>query len=299
MLDNKIYTLIAVYECGSFVAAAQKLAITQPAVSQHIKALEDDLGIKIFNRANGRLILTKEGEEAVHTAQKMIGLYNLLKQDLANGTARTVHLNIGVTRTAESNPIAEALAKYCAENPGVTIKFVNDRINNLYKRLSSYELDLAFVEDKKNDPNLRYLMMDTDCLVLIVSPKHPLAKRGIVTLAELKKEKLILRLPTSGTRNLFIAHLESNNMNIGEFDVLMELDNIGTIKDLVHRDFGVSILPRSVCLDEIKRKNLVALAVENLSMIREMNIAYRSDFDRTDMLSDIVQAYNETVRLYK
>ena len=63
------------------------------------------------------------------------------------------------------------------------------------------------------------------------------ADRELVTLSELKKENLILRLPNSGTRNLFVAHLESNNMDINEFNVILELDNVATIKDLIRSRF--------------------------------------------------------------
>lgn len=299
MIDPKLYTLVAAYECGSFIAAAQKLSITQPAVSQHIRALEEELGIRIFQRGSGGLVITEQGKQAVRTAQKMIGLYNLLRQDLTDRAHMQEHLNIGVTHTAESNAIAEALAKYGSENEGVTIKIISDTISNLYKRLRSYELDFAFVEGRRNEPGIKFLMLDTDCLILAVSPNHAFAGRGMVTLEELKREKLILRLPNSGTRNLFVAHLESNNMSISEFDVLMELDNVATIKDLIRRDFGVSILPRSACYDEIRKKKLIALPVENLSMVREMNIAYQNDFSHTEMLSDIMKAYNEMVRLYR
>ena len=110
---------------------------------------------------------------------------------------------------------------------------------------------------------------------------------------------MILRLPNSGTRNLFVAHLESNNMNISDFDVILEVDNIATIKDLIRRDFGVSILARSACLDELKKGKIVTLPVENLSMMREINIAYRSDFRQFELLRDLVESYNETLKLYK
>lgn len=165
--------------------------------------------------------------------------------------------------------------------------------------LKTYELDMAVVEGRKSDPSLKFILLDTDYLVLAVPAGHPLAKKNLVTLAELKRERLILRLPNSGTRSLFKAHLESNNMNVSDFNVILELDNVATIKDLIRRDFGVSILPKSVCLDEIKRGEIAVLPVENLSMVREMNLACRSDFTETDILHDIVNAYNETVRLYK
>lgn len=299
MVDTKLYSLVAVYECGSFVAAAKKLSVTQPAVSQHIKALENQLGVKIFDRVGGKLIVTKQGERVIRCAQKMIGLSNVLTQELSDNRLLTDHLTIGITHTAESNPIAEALAKYCSENEGISIKMVTDTISNLYKMLRSYELDMAVVEGRRPDDKLRFLLLDTDYLVLAVSPNHPLAKKSLVTLSELKKERLILRLPNSGTRNLFKAHIESNNMRVKDFNVIMEIDNVATIKDLIRRDFGVSILPKSVCLDELKKRKIMVLPVENLSMMREMNIAYRSDFSHSEILHDIVAAYNETVRIYK
>ena len=299
MLDNKVYTLLKVYECGSFVSAAKQLNITQPAVSQHIKALEEELNITIFERGRGKLVLTKQGSGVVKCAKKMAGIYSGLLQDISDGTSLTTHLTIGVTHTAESNPIAEALAGYCSKNPRVNIKMITDTISNLYTMLKTYEIDLAIVEGRSRDPGIRYLLMDTDYLVLAVSPDHPFAKKSMVTLNELKKERMILRLPNSGTRNLFVAHLESNNMSINDFNIILEVDNIATIKDLIRRDFGVSILAKSVCLDELKKGKIVTLPVENLSMMREINIAYPADFTQFDLLRDIVKSYNETLKLYK
>lgn len=299
MLDTKLYTLLQVYESGSFVRAAEKLSITQPAVSHHIKMLEDELNIKIFERCNGKLVVTRQGEEVIKCAKKLLGLYNSLRQNLSDSRTLVSHLTIGVTHTAESNPIAEALAKYCASQQNVNVKLITNNINNLYSMLKSYEIDLAVVEGRIADPNIRYLLLDTDYLVLAVSVNHPFAKRSMVTLNELKKERMILRLPESGTRNLFVAHLESNNMSISDFNVILEVDNMATIKDLIRRDFGVSILPRSVCLDELKKKKIAVLPVENLSMMREINIASPADFTQIDVLNGIVKSYNETVKIYK
>ncbi|MCQ2353995.1 MAG: LysR family transcriptional regulator [Clostridia bacterium] len=299
MLDTKLYTLLQVYESGSFVRAAEKLSITQPAVSHHIKMLEDELNIKIFERCNGKLVVTRQGEEVIKCSKKLLGLYNSLRQNLSDSRTLVSHLTIGVTHTAESNPIAEALAKYCASQQNVNVKLITNNINNLYSMLKSYEIDLAVVEGRIADPNIRYLLLDTDYLVLAVSVNHPFAKRSMVTLNELKKERMILRLPESGTRNLFVAHLESNNMSISDFNVILEVDNMATIKDLIRRDFGVSILPRSVCLDELKKKKIAVLPVENLSMMREINIASPADFTQFDVLNGIVKSYNETVKIYK
>lgn len=140
-------------------------------------------------------------------------------------------------------------------------------------------------------PSFRRL--DTDCLILAVSTENPLAKQNIVTLSELKKQKMILRLPNSGTRNLFVSHLESNNLSLDDFNVILEVDNIATIKDLIRRNFGVSILAKSACMDELRKGKLVALPVENLSMIREINLVYHRDFEHVDILRDISKMYFE------
>lgn len=298
MIDAKIKTLLKVYETRNFTEAAQKLSLTQPAVSHHIKMLEEELGIRIFDRRNGKLVVTWQGEEVVKCAKKMMGLYNNLVHGLNDCRELVSHLTIGVTHTSESNEIPEVLAKYCAENENINIKMITNSINNLYNKLKNYEIDMAVVEGRIADPGIRYIMLDTDYLVLAVSVKHPFAKRSMVTLNELKKERMILRLPNSGTRSLFTAHLESNNMSIDDFNIVLEIDNIATIKDLICRDFGVSILPRSACLDELKKKKMAVLPLENLSMMREINLAYQADFAQTDILQGIVRCYKETHRPY-
>lgn len=299
MLDQKVYSLLKVAECGSFVAAAKELFITQPAISQQIKALEKELNVKIFERCNGKIVVTEVGERVIRCARKLAGLENNLIKELSDSRAMIEHLTVGVTHTAESNPIAEALAKYCADNNKISIKIITGSINKLYDMLRTYELDMAIIEGRLPDASLKHLLLDTDFLVLAVSPEHPFAKRGMITLSELQKERLILRLPNSGTRNLFVAHIESNGMSISDFNVILEIDNVATIKDLIRRSFGVSILPKSVCLDEIKKRKIVILPVENLSMMRETNIVYRDDFSQNDLLQGIVKSYHDTLRTYQ
>nr|WP_257747452.1 LysR substrate-binding domain-containing protein [Thermoclostridium stercorarium] len=159
-------------------------------------------------------------------------------------------------------------------------------------------MDLAVVEGKVQDPSINSILLDTDSLMLVVSNNNPLAKKSIVTINELKKQPLILRSPKSGTRNLFMAHLESRNMSLDDFNVILEVDNIATIKDLVRRDIGVSILAKSACLDEMKKGKISVLPIENLSMIREINILYHSDFEHVDILQYIMKEYNKVIKFY-
>lgn len=299
MIDSKLYTLLKVHETGSFTRAAEQLSLTQPAVSHHIKQLEGELGVKLFYRSEAGLRPTAEGEIVLKYARRLQALHEQLSRELKDEQRRITRLTVGVTHTAESNFIAEALAEYCAAHEGVSIKIITDTINNLYDKLRNYELDLAMIDGAAPKDEFRSVLLDTDFLVLAVSNNNPLALRSSVTLRDIKKERMILRLPTSATRNLFVSHLESRNMSIDEFHVVLEVDNIATIKDLIRRDFGISILPKSVCLDELKKKKITVLPIENLSMIRETNMVYRPDFEHVEILKDIAAAYNETGKLYK
>ena len=296
MVDPKLETLLHVAEVGSFTQAAKILSLTQPAVSQHIKQLEKELGIRIFNRSEGQLHLTTEGELVLGYAKRVRMLYQNLQQSLSDYKSQAKRLSVGITHTAESNLIAEVLAQYCSEHPGVRLTILTDTISNLYNKLKTYEIDIAVVEGKVYDASLNSILIDTDCLVLAVANESPLARKSSVTLDELKKENLILRLPSSGTRNLFVSHLESNGMSIDEFNIILEVDNIATIKDLIRRGFSVSILAKSACYDEASKGKMRLLPVENLGMIREINLVYTPDFEHVSMLRDIARIYEESLR---
>lgn len=291
MMDSKLETLIKVNETRSFTKAASLLSLTQPAVSQHIRQLEKELGTTLFIRGEGPLKLTLEGEIAVKYAKRIQTLYQNMEQSLTEQKRHITRLSVGITHTSESNMMAEVLARYTSLNPGCRITIISDSINNLYQKLKTYELDLAIIEGKIVDDNFNSVMLDTDSLILAVCNRNPLAKKSIVTLQELKKQRLILRLPDSATRSLFISHLESNNVSPDELNVTLEVDNVATIKDLVRRNFGVSILAKSAFADELRKGKMTGLPIENLSMTREINMVYHKDFEHTDILQEITRIY--------
>jgi len=293
MQDARLKTLAAVFDKGSFTRAADALSLTQPAVSQHISSLEKELGAKLFRRGHGELKPTPEGEIALRYAKRINGLYEKMAREVGDEERRTARIRIGITHTAESNSIATTLAKYASENSGASITIITDTISNLYDMLSNYELDLAVVEGRLNVPGINALLLDTDYLVCAVANDNPLAQKNMATLNDIKKEKLILRLPSSGTRNLFVSSLERLNMSIADFNVVLEVDNIATIKDFIRKGMGISILARSACLDELSKGKLKALPVENLSMTSEINIIYQKDFGHEEILQALTRIYRE------
>ena len=298
MLDPKLKTLICTAEQKSFTSAAKLLSLTQPAVSHHIKLLEEELGVKIFARNKNELILTPEGEIVLRGARRMNAICERIYSELSDKTHCLTRLRVGITHTAESNLMTEVLARYSQSVEHMTIKIITDTINNLYAMLENYELDLAITDGKPVGRELRSLLLDTDYLVCVMSNENQLASREMVTLGELKKQKMILRLPTSATRILFESQLESIGESTADFDILLEVDSVAAIKDLIRKNLGVSILAKSACMDELNKGKLTALPIENLSMVRETNLVYHNDFEHEEILKSIMKVYRETARAY-
>lgn len=295
MLGSKMRTLLAVVEHQSFTQAAQALSMTQPAVSHHIKQLEEEIGGPLFLRRKNGLLLTPQGEVAVKYARRLAALDERMHRELEDLRRNLTSLRVGITHTAESNLTAAVLAKCSNRHAGLSITIVTEPIQKLYEMLGNYELDLAIVEGGRTDPELSYMMLDTDYLTCVMANENPLARQAAVTLPQLKREQMILRLPTSATRALFESTLESIGESIESFDVILEVDNIATIKDLVRKDLGVSILARSACMDELGKGKLTALPIENLNMVRETRIVYHRDFSHLELLQEITRLYHREV----
>ena len=298
MLDPKLDTLLLVAEKRNFTRAAQALSLTQPAVSHHISQLEQELGVRLFVRGNGDLMLTPEGETVLRYVRRMKALEKKMAEELQEAGRRLTRLRIGITHTAESSIVAEVLARYTNENPGISITIVTDNINNLYDMLENFELDLAVVEGRSTRPELSALMLDTDYLVCVLANTHPLSCSSMITLDEIRQEKLILRLPNSETRVRFESALAAIGESIADFQVILEVDNVATIKDLIRKNLGISILARSACMDELRKGKLTALPIENLSMTRETNLVYHRDFAHKETLQDILALYKKQLREY-
>lgn len=292
LIDQKLISFMKIVDTNSFTKAADALALTQPAVSQHIHNLEEELGVRLFIRSHNQLRLTANGEIVDKYARRLLAISNNLTQSLKDEKENVSSLTVGITHSVESSQIVEALAEYSNQSKGLTIKVVTDTVENLHKMIRNFELDFLIINGKLKDSKLNYMTMDTDCLVLAVSPTHRLASQNTVTLEELKKEKLILRLPTSNTISLFDQALNQNNLSVSDFDVVLEMDNIATIKDLIRQNFGVSVLSKSACMDEIRKGKLIGLPIENLSLIRDINIIYPKDYENLQTIQDIVELYN-------
>lgn len=148
MLDPKLDTLLLVAEKRNFTRAAQALSLTQPAVSHHISQLEQELGVRLFVRGNGDLMLTPEGETVLRYVRRMKALEKKMAEELQEADGVSPGCASASPTRRRAALWQRYLARYTNENPGISITIVTDNINNLYDMLENFELDLAVVEGR-------------------------------------------------------------------------------------------------------------------------------------------------------
>ena len=276
MIDTRIVSFLTLIECKSYTKAAQQLHLTQPAISHQIRQLEEEFQVKIFHKSKKSLILTPEGE--------------ILEKYAKNHLRRFV---IATTPTAGEYYIPQLLAAYCSEHSDVRINLITDSINNIYNKLKLYEADFAIIDGRLTSDRYHSILLDTDYLCLIVSPKHPLAKRSSVKMSELRDEKFILRSKEAGTREIFESYLESQRDSIRNYRILIETDSLATIKELVMSNMGVSIMSHNACKEDEQKGRLKTIPIMNSTMIREINLVYPKDFQHVDVLLELKKTYSK------
>lgn len=294
MMDLKIKTFLTIADVKSFTKAADILCLTQPAVSHQIKLLEEEFGIKIFNKIGSELKLSEQGEILLKYSRKVAAISEIAHQALADSRKNLKCYSIGMTPTAEENMILEVLGQYCLQNKSTKIRIVTGTIDEIRQQLIDYGLDLAIIGNPLWDKDLGSIVLDQDHLCLIASPANPIAKMNEITLSDLQNENLILRSSTASTRQVFEAYLRSNQECIGNFHIMMELDNVTTIKDLVMRNLGVSIISNSACTAELTKGKLVAVKLAGKTeMTRSLCIVFRKTFSHPEAIEEIRAIYNK------
>ena len=293
MVDHKLITLLALVEAGSYTQAARSLNLTQPAVSHHIRQLEEELGVRIFARRSRALKLTPAGRILLKYARQASALYTGLLQDLEAQRAGVAHVVVGITPSVEETLAPWVMASYCASHPDSRITIFSDSPDSLCLRLRTRELDMAIAEGPVSAEGLVSVHLDTDRLCLVASPEHPLAKAGGATLAGLKKERLILRTPQAEARRLLDDSLARRSDSIGNFHVILETDSLGTIRELVASGLGVAVCSALAARDRLEQGSLLSFQLEEEGCRRSLYLVTRRDRILTELEAELCRFVRE------
>ncbi len=257
-VDTWLRTLVTVVESSTLVQAAESLHLTQPTVTRQLQQLEQQLGVRLFDRLGRRLVLNRAGEVVYHYAKSQQSLYDKMQAELgalADPYVGTVYLGAGLTPSIYLLP--PLLAEYRRRHPQVRFQVTSGSSKEIAAALERREIDFGVVTTvDEGMTDLWTIPLLRDELLLVAAPGHPLAERGAASAAEWMQEPLVLMRKGSGLRRILDNLATEHGLTL---QVAMETDSLESINRLVQLGVGLSCLPRSCVQDDIAAGRLAAI----------------------------------------
>ncbi len=269
---NQLRVFHQVAKNMTFTAAANKLFITQPAVTAHMKLFEDYCGLKFFKKRGRKIYLTSEGEALYKYTQKIFE-YERQIEDLIDDLKELKRgmLRLGTSKTYARYFMPFLITSFRDAYPHIKIHLDEGSSLDIMHSLLDLTNEVAVIAKVEDNPDICFIPFSREELVLILAPEHPLAGKRYVTLAELAEEPIIAKEKGSKTRKLVNTLFNDH----GIFpEILVETSNAEFIKHLVQRGEGVSFVVREVVALELQEKKLATVPIKGQRIFLDVSIAY-------------------------
>ncbi len=279
MMDIRLQTFITVAKIKSYTKASEILNITQPAVSQHIKYLEEYYGVTFIKKSGKSISLTEEGEILYKYAIELGRIYRNIEVEFRNKDSINKTYYIGASMTIGGYILPYILADYKNCYKSIDILLQVNNTEEILKKLLNRTIDIALIEGNFDKEKFRFVKYKDDELVLAVSSLHEFAERNSVNIDEVLRGKLILREKGSGTREILENKLIELGYELKDFKPYMELGSISAIKSLVETNLGYSIISKETVKKEIALGKIKVVPIKEFKILREFNFVYLKDSD--------------------
>ncbi|MDT4895326.1 MAG: hypothetical protein QOH25_403 [Acidobacteriota bacterium] len=276
---RQLRAFTAIAETGTFTAGAQRVHITQAAVSMQIRQLEIELGAPLFVRAPRRVILTEAGEALLERARRILREHDVAVAEIAElAGAERGRLRVGsASAMVSADPLPQILKELRERHPRAEVTIVSGTSDALVRQILAGELDMAFVSLPVEARGIQTEGLSRDELVAIVSPRHRLAKQKVISVFTLAGEKLILGERGGNTRRLIDELFAEAGV---QPVVAMELSRLAAIKRMVEEEMGIGIIPLRSAREEISEGRLVPWWIEGAQINWELGLAkLAGDYD--------------------
>ncbi|MCP4645113.1 MAG: LysR family transcriptional regulator [bacterium] len=275
---------------GNFSRAAERLFKTQPAISQAVRALEEELGERLLVRQGRTTTLTQAGRILLEQADRATEALDVARARIQGLRELTEgELVLATSDTTACYALPDVLRAYRSRYPGVEVRIANRPSPVAAAQVASREADLAIVTLPVTHPKLESESLAVREDVAICAPGHALARRRRISLVDLAAHPLLLLDHGANTRSFIDAQFAEAGLTPR---VSMELGSIEVIKRLVQLDFGVSVVPGIAVRDETRRGALHAIRVFDRSACRAMGIVY----PKTGIASPAAVAFADLLR---
>lgn len=273
----------------NFSKAAERLYITQPAVSAQIKQLEDFFDVKLFNTVGRRVHLTEAGKVLLESAQKIFEVEREAEaamQDIRELKRGTLH--IAVTKDYAPYVIPRYVSRFHALHPGISIHLSEGSSAEIIEELSAFKHELAIAGGITFPKWVVSKTFRTEELLLVAAPDHPIAIRESITVEELAKIPLILREEGSTSRSLVMDMFKERDLSP---NIAYEASNLEFIKKLGMRGEGLHFVSRKGVEAELASGVLKEIRIEDVHLIMDTSVIYLKHV----RLSKIATAFLKTL----
>lgn len=290
-MDIRLTTLIKLSTVKNYTKTANQLHLTQPAITSHIKSLEQEYKLMIFDKNKRKLGFTPQGLILLDYAKEVYMLEQQTKARLAQSLNKRQKYFISATLTIGEFVLPKLIGKYKENNPDIDILMNIENTQSVFDKLNEGLISLGIVEGSFDKSKYNHQLLEYDQLCFIVSPKSHLASKKTITIIELFKENFILREEGSGTREVFKQALAYKGYPFEKMNVIMEIGNLNAISQLVAQNIGVSVLSKRVVSSFLDKGELVEIEIENLNLKREFCFVY----SKVGLYDDFIQKFIKMV----
>lgn len=274
MLDFRMDTFLAVCQYMNYTRAAEALNITQPAVSQHIRWLEEQYEAPLFTYANKRLSLTREGELLRGVALTMKHDEQMLRRRIHDPGPEAHRLVFGVTPTVGMSLIPESLARYHERYPDAPISLKISNTETLCADLDRGELDFAIVEGYFCKSDYDSLLYRREPYLAVCGAEYRFEREPKV-LSDLLGETLVVREPGSGNREIIRRALSRENRTVEDFRSVIQVSDMNVLKQLLLLGCGVGFLYQAAAQPQLKQGLLRAIPLEDFQESHDITFLWR------------------------
>ncbi|WBX81616.1 LysR family transcriptional regulator [Virgibacillus salarius] len=272
MYYDALRTYVALVEERNFTKTAEKLHISQPSVSLHIKNLEKEFGTELIIRSPKSMQISPTGEVLYHRAKQILTIYEQTKQDIMEHH-QTIkgNLKIGASFTIGEYIIPDLLVELQDKYPELTLEVVIGNTEEIVQRVRLFQIDIGLIEGQTNDKELSVYPFMQDELYVLAATNHPLAKKATFTMKELHNQAWVTREEGSGTREYLNHVIRSNGVKAKS--ILTISSNQG-VKESVIKGMGLSLLSHSVIERDVQQNQLAILRLNNTTFNRTFSYVY-------------------------
>ena len=270
MIDNRIYTFLELCNVMNYHKTAENLNMTQPAVTQHIKFLEEFYECKLFNYTGKKLQKTEKCIELEKYSREIISLNLSIKEDLLQ--KEKIKINIGATKTIGEYLLNNAIPSLVTQN-NYELNFIVDNTENLLNKLNHFDLDLLLIEGYVDKNKYLCSKISDNEIVGICSINHNFAFKEI-DLQEILSQNIILREKGSGTRGVFENFLYNKGYNIDDVKNKSIISNNKIIENIVEKGLAISFV---YDIMQIQNPRLAYFKIKNNVILHEFNFVFLNE----------------------